>query len=106
MRTHYHTLGVTRKCTKEELIQAWRAAAWKLHPDRGGNAGEFAEASRAYAILRDPKARASYDAAQSLFTDCCALCSGEGVILKQRGFTVKTKIKCTTCGGSGWVPRK
>lgn len=58
----YDDLGVARDATPEELNAAFRRRAKEHHPDAGGDAEAFARASHAIAVLRDPAARAEYDA--------------------------------------------
>lgn len=99
--TYYEVLGVTRSSGPAELIEAWRALSRELHPDKGGSAAEFAELSCAYATLRDPKARAKYDAELDLLTEPCPDCSGQGRVYRQRGFTAKVFVTCRQCGGTG-----
>ena len=33
----YETLGLVRKCTKKEIIEAHKKLIIKLHPDKSGN---------------------------------------------------------------------
>jgi hypothetical protein len=50
----YHTLGVPRRCTREEVKEAFRARAWRAHPDRGGEESSFIQFCTAYKqILED-----------------------------------------------------
>jgi hypothetical protein len=44
-------LGVPPDATPRELRAAWRRAARATHPDRGGDAAEFAVVASAYARL-------------------------------------------------------
>lgn len=44
-------LGVSLGAGRDEIKQAWKRAAFEMHPDRGGNADEFAELSEAYQVL-------------------------------------------------------
>jgi hypothetical protein len=44
-------LGVRRDATPSELRSAWRRAARATHPDRGGDAADFAVVASAYARL-------------------------------------------------------
>lgn len=48
---HYIRLGVKPPFTKAQLAAAYRAAALKHHPDRGGNAAEFAALNESYQVL-------------------------------------------------------
>lgn len=61
-KTHYEKLGVSKDATADELKRAYREKATRLHPDKGGDAKEFAEVARAYEILNDPARRLLYDA--------------------------------------------
>lgn len=105
MKSHYEILGVTLKATQGQIQISWRALSREFHPDRGGSADKFADLSRAYAVLRDPKSRKAYDAAQELFTDSCPKCNGEGQTYKQKGFTNRVATKCDRCSGNGRLAR-
>jgi molecular chaperone DnaJ len=67
----YKVLGVDKKSTPDEIKKKYRALARDLHPDKtsGDTALEekFKAVSEAYDILSDPKKRAEYDEARSLF---------------------------------------
>lgn len=64
-RDPYEVLGVPRDADLETIKRAYRQEAMRWHPDRnpGDAAAEerFKELSEAYAVLRDPEARARYD---------------------------------------------
>ncbi len=64
-RKLYDILGVERDATEDEIRQAYRALAKKLHPDVNMNNPEVGEQMRhvnaAYHILGDPELRARYD---------------------------------------------
>ncbi len=65
-RDPYEVLGVERDADADTIKSAYRQRAMRYHPDR--NPGDataeerFKELSEAYALLRDPEARRSYDA--------------------------------------------
>ncbi|WP_033048952.1 DnaJ C-terminal domain-containing protein [Sinorhizobium meliloti] len=65
MRDPYAILGVRRTAGQEEIKAAWRSVARAVHPDHNQDdptANErFAEAGRAYELLRDPVRRSRYD---------------------------------------------
>jgi len=57
----YKILGVSKSATVKEIKTAFRKAALKHHPDRGGDAEKFKEVEKAKEILLDPKKRNLYD---------------------------------------------
>ena len=67
----YKVLGVDKKAAADEIKKKYRAMARDLHPDKtkGDPVKEeqFKAVSEAYEILSDPKKRAEYDEARSLF---------------------------------------
>ena len=60
-KDYYKILGVDKSADKEEIKKAFRKLAHEHHPDKGGNAEKFKEASEAYAVLSDDQKRAQYD---------------------------------------------
>lgn len=60
--TLYDTLGVDLEATPEEIKKAYRAKSTIHHPDKEGGTEEAQrKLNHAYAILRDPRARETYD---------------------------------------------
>jgi curved DNA-binding protein CbpA len=60
----YAMLQVLPNCEQEVVHAAYRALALKYHPDHDGTrraAEKMAQLNAAYAILRDERARASFD---------------------------------------------
>lgn len=57
----YEILNVTAKATAEQIKKAYRVAALKHHPDKGGDADKFKAVSIAHAILSDLEKRAIFD---------------------------------------------
>jgi len=57
----YKILGVEKNATEREIKKAFKKAALKHHPDRGGDAEKFKEVEKAKQILTDPKKRRLYD---------------------------------------------
>ncbi|WP_018239021.1 DnaJ C-terminal domain-containing protein [Ensifer sp. BR816] len=68
MRDPYAILGVRRNAGQEEIKAAWRSVAKAIHPDHNQDdplaTERFAEAGRAYELLRDPARRNRYDHAR------------------------------------------
>jgi molecular chaperone DnaJ len=61
----YQALGVSREASPEKIKQAYRQISRDSHPDQNPGdpeaTGRFLDASRAYALLRDPEQRSVYD---------------------------------------------
>ncbi|KAK9853604.1 hypothetical protein WJX84_007036 [Apatococcus fuscideae] len=57
----YRILGLHPGASLDEIRQAFRALAKKLHPDKGGSARAFGRLQDAFRTLSDPKARSVYD---------------------------------------------
>lgn len=57
----YTILGVDKKASKSEIKKAFREAAKKHHPDKGGDAEKFKEINEAYEVLSDDQKRQQYD---------------------------------------------
>ncbi|MCA9300345.1 MAG: DnaJ domain-containing protein [Phycisphaerales bacterium] len=63
-KDHYSVLGVGRDATEQEIRDAYRRLARKLHPDvnKAPDAQQqFTELQQAYDVLSDEKKRAQYD---------------------------------------------
>ncbi len=58
---YYKILGIDKKATEQEIKKAYRKLAQKHHPDAGGDAQKFKEATEAYEVLSDKQKRAQYD---------------------------------------------
>lgn len=71
-KDYYHTLGVKRTASPEDIRKAYRRLARKLHPDvnPGNKTAEdkFKDVQEAYDILSEPKKREFYDRA-GFFSD-------------------------------------
>ncbi len=64
MPTHtelYDILGLSPNATQDEIRSAYKKAALKHHPDKGGDEDMFKKISKANNILSDPEKRQQYD---------------------------------------------
>lgn len=66
-RGYYAALHVAPDATQQEISRAFRALMRQRHPDVGNPAGgeDVRSILAAFAVLRDPKARADYDRAEA-----------------------------------------
>ncbi len=58
---YYDTLGIKKGATKADIKKAYRTAAKKHHPDKGGDQEQFKKVNEAYETLSDDNKRAQYD---------------------------------------------
>lgn len=58
---YYDLFGVRADVTELELKKAYRKAAIKNHPDKGGDEEKFKAIGEAYRVISDSNLRADYD---------------------------------------------
>ena len=63
LKDYYAILGISEHSTQDQVKAAWKEAARRHHPDRGGDPSIFSELSEAHDCLSDLKRRAAYDIA-------------------------------------------
>ena len=80
MKPH-EILGVSEGASSDEIKTAYRRAAMRCHPDRGGSAEEFDRVAKAYEILSRQK---------------CSLCNGTGKVSRKNGAFV-VRDDCPEC---------
>lgn len=79
--TPYEILGVTETTSDADIKLAYKRAAMKYHPDRGGDLEEFDVIRKAYErIMKRP----------------CQLCAGKGFVMTRDG-AFKKREQCSVC---------
>lgn len=61
-KNYYDILGVKEDASPEEIKKAFKKAAVKHHPDKGGDKKKFQEMNEAYQVIGDEKKKGQYDA--------------------------------------------
>lgn len=79
--TPHEVLGVQPEATDDEIRAAYKRAAMKHHPDRGGSSEAFQAVQDAYAALQNR---------------VCPDCGGKGFTTTRQGFFV-SKTPCPKC---------
>lgn len=80
----HEILGVSPDASEDEIRRAYKRAAMRCHPDRGGDMAEFQRVKKAYEQLN--KVRKGR----------CPVCKGKGVVEKRHGFFVN-RTNCPKC---------
>ena len=83
-------LGLCDSADPSEVKARWRELCRNLHPDRGGDAGEFHRMRKAYEVALQ----------ESMMPKPCPECQGSGKTQVCRGFNT-VWIACEFCGGTG-----
>ena len=60
-KNYYEILGVSEDASPEDIKKAFKKAAIKHHPDRGGDKKKFQEMNEAYQVIGDEKKKSQYD---------------------------------------------
>lgn len=60
-KSFYQILGLKKNATTQEVKHAYRAKSRDAHPDKGGSTEAMADINAAYACLKDPSRRLTYD---------------------------------------------
>jgi len=60
-KDYYKVLGVSRDADKKAIKKAFRKAAIKAHPDKGGSEAKMAAVNEAYEVLSNPELRQRFD---------------------------------------------
>ena len=81
MSAPHQVLGVSPEATDDEIRAAYKRAAMKHHPDRGGSPEAF---------------QAVQDASAALQNRVCPDCGGKGFTTTRQGFFV-SKTPCPKC---------
>ena len=112
----YKIMGVKKSATRDQIKNAYRDKARKLHPDKGGANKDFAIIARAYGVLSDPERRDWYDKTgieqtvpfieqkaqgllQTMFNMCIDQIGVEGIltfnVIKRTKELLKTELDAT-----------
>ena len=99
IRSHYDTLGLRRDANAEQIKKAYKQAALRHHPDRGGSDAAFEAVNEAFEVLSDKQKKRQYDAQQQ-FGGASQSSSPEG----ETRPAVRVPSPCTLRELGGWDP--
>lgn len=114
--SHYEALGVAPGADGEALRRAYKQAALRTHPDKGGSAAgtgcpaseEYLRVQAAWGVLSDPAQRAAYDRGQALEASRAEVTVSEAVRLEEMGWVDAEGQACRSwpcrCGGAYLLP--
>lgn len=60
-KNFYHTLGVNKSSSQQDIKKAYYKLVKQNHPDRGGSQRKIQEINEAYETLSDPRKKSEYD---------------------------------------------
>jgi DnaJ-class molecular chaperone len=88
----YDVLGLIPGASPNRVTAKYKELAWKVHPDRGGEAGAFARLAEAHSV-----------ALVTSYAWPCETCKGAGrsAVKIKTGFGSLADLMCGTCVGSG-----
>ena len=95
-RSHYDVLGLRRDADADAVRRAYKQAALRHHPDRGGTNEKFEEVNEAFSVLSDARRRQQYDAQQRFGGAAPSGASGRPVL--------RVPLPCTLREFGGWMP--
>jgi curved DNA-binding protein CbpA len=102
----YRVLQVAPDCEDEVIHGAYRALALKYHPDRDGTryaTRRMADLNQAYALVREPRDRAGYDAARRRAEPTVVRAAGGGPMPPPRSMAAGTRLNFGRY--TGWTLR-
>lgn len=83
-----------------EVNAAFRVAATRAHPDKGGDTEGFVALDRAKHVLLNWLARQGDRGAEPPHGKLCGVCAGKGYVESRRAWRT-LKLQCTKCRGTG-----
>jgi DnaJ-class molecular chaperone len=106
--THYETIGISQNATQAEIAGAYHEQAMKWHPDKNGGSAEsgemFKRVVEAYAILREPSTRVSYDASLGGGSDAVGLAQAQARLAAAQRFLQELSTLAAALASKGLPP--